>query len=63
MRITKPNPSSTVRVVAMDVESGKSKSMTVYDVTPEAVIDLLRSAADDASDHSDADDPSEPAAA
>jgi hypothetical protein len=56
MRITKPNPSSTVRVVAMDVETGKSKSMTVYDVTPEAVIDLLRSAADDAADADQPDD-------
>lgn len=48
MRLNKPNPSRTVRVTATDVDSGKSKTKTFYDTTPEAVIDRLASTAEDA---------------
>lgn len=43
-------PDSPVYVTARDPKTGKSKSVTVYDATPEQVIDLLRAAAEDASD-------------
>lgn len=37
-------PNQIVRVVARDAESGKSKTLTVYDTTPEEVIDRLSKA-------------------
>ncbi len=41
MRRTKPAASSTVRVTATDVQSGKSKTTTVYEATPEEVIEAV----------------------
>lgn len=47
MKLSKPNPSTTIRVVAIDADTGKSKSRTLYDTTPEQVIESLERLADD----------------
>lgn len=46
MKTSKPQAGSTVRVTASDADTGKSKSMTLYDCTPEEVIDALTYLAD-----------------
>lgn len=53
MKLSRPNPESAVQVTAIDKETGKSKTMTVYDTTAESVIELLRRAAEDAADNAD----------
>lgn len=42
---TEPTPklaAKKIRVVAIDVATNKSRSMTIFDTTPDYVIDLLR---------------------
>ena len=41
MRSTKPNPTSTIKVTAVDMATGKSKTKTFYDTTPEECIEVL----------------------
>ena len=46
--VIQPRPKSTepkVRVVAMDTLTGKSKSLTLRDTSPEQVVTLLRAIA------------------
>jgi hypothetical protein len=43
--ILRPTPRSVVRVTATSATTGKSRSMTVYETTPESVIAALRSLA------------------
>lgn len=49
----KPEPKSRVYVTARDKKTGQSKSLTLYDTTPDHIIDLLRDAAEPASDPSE----------
>lgn len=39
MKLHRPKPAGTVRLLARDEQTGKSKSMTVYDTTPDEVIE------------------------
>lgn len=45
MKIDPPRPQGTIRVIARDDETGKSRSTTFYDTTPEEVIRFVESAA------------------
>lgn len=47
MKIKRPAIENAVRITATDVESKKSKCMTLYDTTPEEVIDAITKAASD----------------
>jgi len=48
MKLKPPKPDRRVLVTARDVDSGKSKSFTVYEATPDEVIDQLKQSIEDA---------------
>lgn len=48
MRLNKPSPDTTIRLTARNVETGESKTTTIYDTTPEAVIAAVEALATDA---------------
>lgn len=41
MKLKKPKPPSTVYVVATDKDTKRSKGLTVYNATPEQVLETL----------------------
>lgn len=41
MKLKKPKPPSTVYIVATDKETKRSKGLTIYNATPEQVLETL----------------------
>jgi hypothetical protein len=49
MKLERNKPGKLVRVQVLDGETRRGKNMTIYDATPEQVIDVLRAAVKSAS--------------